>query len=120
MTANGISEKIRGNGFMNRKIRQIICVILSLICVIAIWYKPVLANEKSSNYSDIDSQLKKEIKELHIPGMAIAIVDYKEVLFSETYGNCDNLDTPFFNRFIEQIMWDTQKSMLAKQPSMRK
>lgn len=95
MIANGISEKIRGNGFMNRKIRQIICVILLLICVIAIWYKPVLANEKSSNYSDIDSRLKKEIKELHIPGMAIAIVDYKEVLFSETYGNCDNLDTPF-------------------------
>ena len=95
MIVNGISEKNRGNGFMNRKTRQIICVILSLICVIAIWYKPVLANKKSSNYSDIDSQLKKEIKELHIPGMAIAIVDYKEVLFSETYGNCDNLDTPF-------------------------
>ena len=80
---------------MNRKIRQIICVILSLICVVSIWYKPVLANEKSSNYSDIDSRLKKEIRELHIPGMAIAIVNYKEVLFSETYGNCDNLDTPF-------------------------
>ena len=95
MTANGISEKIRGNGFMNRKIRQIISVMLSLICVITIWYQPVMANEKSSNYSDIDSRLKKEIKELHIPGMAIAIVNYKEVLFSETYGNCDNLDTPF-------------------------
>ncbi len=95
MTANGISEKIRENAFMNRKIRQIICVILSLICVIAIWYKPVLANEISSNYSDIDSRLKKEIKELHIPGMAIAIVDSKEVLFSEIYGNCDNSDTPF-------------------------
>ena len=95
MIANGISEKIRGNGFMNRKIRQIICVILSLICVVSIWYKPVLANEKSSSYSDIDSRLKKEIKELHIPGMAIAIVDSKEVLFSEIYGNCDNLDTPF-------------------------
>ena len=50
-------KKIEGNGFMNRKIRQIICVILSLICVVSIWYKPVLANEKSSNYSDIDSQL---------------------------------------------------------------
>ena len=95
MIAHGISEKNKGKGFMNRKIRQIICVILSLICVIAIWDKPVLAYEKSSNYSDIDSQIKKEIKELHIPGMAIAIVDSKEVLFSEAYGNCDNLDTPF-------------------------
>lgn len=80
---------------MNRKIKQIFCVILSLIFVISIGYKLVLANEKSGNYSDIDSQLKKEIKELHIPGMAIAIVDAKEVLFSETYGNCDYLDTPF-------------------------
>ena len=95
MIAHGISEKNKGKGFMNRKIRQIICVILSIICVIAIWDKPVLAYEKSSNYSDIDSQIKKEIKELHIPGMAIAIVDSKEVLFSEAYGNCDNLDTPF-------------------------
>ena len=51
--------------------------------------------KKSSNYSGIDSQIEKEIKELHIPGMAIAIVDSKEILFSEAYGNCDNLDTPF-------------------------
>ncbi len=50
MTANDKSEKIKGKGFINR---QNICVILSLICVIAIWYKPVLANEKSSNYRSI-------------------------------------------------------------------
>lgn len=80
---------------MNGKVRQIVSVILLLVFVIVIGYSPVLANEKSRDYSDIDSRLKKEIKKLHIPGMAIAIVDSKEVLFSETYGNCHSLDTPF-------------------------
>lgn len=80
---------------MNRKIRQIIIIILLLICAVTIGNNSVLANEKSKDYSDIDSQIKKEIKELHIPGMAIAIVDSEEILFSETYGNCDSINTPF-------------------------
>lgn len=46
-------------------------------------------------YDNIDNQLKRELEELHIPGMAIAIVDSKEVLFAETYGNCNSIDTPF-------------------------
>lgn len=80
---------------MKRKIRQIISVILLLFYVAAVGYNPVLANERGGDFSGIDSQLRKEIEELHIPGMAIAIVDSKEVLFAETYGNCDSIDAPF-------------------------
>lgn len=46
-------------------------------------------------YDNIDNQLKRELDELHIPGMAVAIVDSKEVLLAETYGNCKSIDTPF-------------------------
>lgn len=80
---------------MNKIIKQIISAMLLLICAVAVGYNPVLASENNSDYSGIDSQIKKEVKELYIPGMAIAIVDSDAVLFSEIYGNCNNLDTPF-------------------------
>lgn len=35
---------------------------------------------------------------LHISGMAAAIVDSKKVLFAETYGYCNSIDTPFNQR----------------------
>ena len=35
-------------------------------------------------YDNIDNQLKRELDELHIPGMAVAIVDSKECLLAET------------------------------------
>ena len=54
----------------------------------------VLANT-NVKYDNIDNQLKRELDELHIPGMAVAIVDSKEVLLAETYGNCKSIDTPF-------------------------
>lgn len=44
----------------------------------------VLANT-NVKYDNIDNQLKRELDELHIPGMAVTIVDSKEVLLAETY-----------------------------------
>lgn len=46
-------------------------------------------------YEEIDDILQQSVCDLHIPGMAVIIVDADEVLFSETYGNCDSIDTPF-------------------------
>ena len=54
----------------------------------------VLANT-NVKYDNIDNQLKRELDELHIPGMAVTIVDSKEVLLAETYGNCKSIDTTF-------------------------
>lgn len=41
---------------------------------------------------------------LHISGMAAAIVDSKKVLFAETYGNCNSIDTPF-NQRVSKLFW---------------
>ena len=35
------------------------------------------------------------IRDSHIPGMAVIVVNKDEVLFAEAYGNCESIDTPF-------------------------
>lgn len=81
------------NKNMNKKMKKVICVFL-LISVITFGNNTVLANE-GMKYDNIDNQLKREMEELRIPGMAVAIVDSGEVLFAEVYGNCKSFDTPF-------------------------
>lgn len=48
-----------------------------------------------TDYEEISVQIQKDIAAYHIPGMAVIVVDADEVLFSETYGNCNSIDTPF-------------------------
>ena len=48
-----------------------------------------------TDYEEISVQIEKDIAAYHIPGMAVIVVDADEVLFSETYGNCNSIDTPF-------------------------
>ncbi len=70
----------------------------------------VLANT-NVKYDNIGNQLKRELDELHIPGMAVAIVDSKEVLPAEAYGNCKSINTPFIIGSVSKsftalaIMW---------------
>ena len=61
----------------------------------------VLANT-NVKYDNIGNQLKRELDELHIPGMAVAIVDSKEVLLAETYGNCKSINTPFIIKSVSK------------------
>ncbi|MCH5164736.1 MAG: beta-lactamase family protein, partial [Clostridiales bacterium] len=46
-------------------------------------------------YSDIDSYLQTCVKNADIPAMSVTIVDRNSELFSQSYGNCPNCDTPF-------------------------
>lgn len=55
----------------------------------------VYAKNNNVDYDNICKKLEKDIKENHIPGMAVIVVNSDEVIFSKTYGNCENLDTPF-------------------------
>ena len=85
---------------MKRKIRQAICAMLLFAFVGAIGNPGVIGNysvlaKETASYDTIDGQLKREREELHIPGMAVVIVDAKEVLFAGTYGDCSSIDTPF-------------------------
>lgn len=74
--------------------KKAICVMMLLAYAITFGNNTVRANA-SVKYGNIDNQLKKDLEELHIPGMAVAIVDAKEVLLAKTYGNCKSIDTPF-------------------------
>ncbi|RRD94622.1 class A beta-lactamase-related serine hydrolase [Clostridiales bacterium COT073_COT-073] len=47
------------------------------------------------NYEDINRQIKKDVAENHIPGMAVIVVDKNNTLFTGLYGDCQSADTPF-------------------------
>lgn len=47
------------------------------------------------DYEAISAQIAEDVEEYHIPGMAVIVVDKDVVLFAETYGNCNSIDTPF-------------------------
>ena len=53
------------------------------------------SEEKQPDYDEINNQIAKDVEKYHIPGMAVIVVDKDNVLFGETYGNCDSIDTPF-------------------------
>lgn len=68
-----------------------ICAALA-ICMVAAF--PAAAHGEV-DYGVIDKQLRQDVKDYHIPGMAVIVVGPDEVLFSGTYGNCGSLDSPF-------------------------
>lgn len=55
----------------------------------------VHAETNQETYLQINEYLQSELNKAHIPGMAITVVNKDEVLFSNTYGNCSSVDTPF-------------------------
>ena len=55
----------------------------------------VYAKNNNIYYDSVSKMLEKDIKENHIPSMAVIVVNRDEVIFSKTYGNCENIDTPF-------------------------
>lgn len=74
-------------------------IVLSLIFCVSFLYIPnkniVYAKNNNIDYDSVSKVLEKNIKENHIPGMAVIVVNNDEVIFSKTYGNCENIDTPF-------------------------
>ena len=46
-------------------------------------------------YSKIDSYLRVCAENAHIPAISVIIADKDNVLFSQSYGDCESCDTPF-------------------------
>lgn len=86
---------------MNKKILFICIAILSIACSLNIIYnmQSVYAETETKEeidiYSEIDTYLRSCVENAHIPSMSVTIVDKDKVLFSQSYGNCENCDTPF-------------------------
>lgn len=68
-----------------------ICVVLA-VCFVA---PPTVFAYEGVDYAEIDKQLEQDVEDYNIPGMAVVVVNSDEVLFSETYGNCESINTPF-------------------------
>lgn len=79
---------------LKRGISLVMGLMLTLTFVLSYGTK-TYASEQGGLYGTIDEYLAKEARKAHIPGMAAIIVDKKNVLFSETYGDCGSIDAPF-------------------------
>lgn len=73
-----------------------------LFCIIFVfWARPSYAladgdiDYHTMDYEAVGAQIAKDVEEYHVPGMAVIVVGKDAVLFAETYGNCESIDTPF-------------------------
>ncbi|MCM1254368.1 MAG: beta-lactamase family protein [Clostridium sp.] len=72
-----------------------ICIAFFMCCFLVCGNNVLASNEKQPNYDEISRQIAKDVERYHIPGMAVIVVNADNILFQETYGNCDSIDTPF-------------------------
>lgn len=76
-------------------------VVYLLVFIYVFLAKPIYVSAAGNidyhnmDYEKISSQIAKDVSDYHVPGMAVIVVDKDEVLFSEAYGNCESIDTPF-------------------------
>ncbi len=77
--------------------RNRVVYLMLILCFIIIGMGHSFSYAKSDlvDYKSIDVQIAEDVKKYHIPGMAIMVVDKDDILFSNTYGNCKDIDTPF-------------------------
>ena len=86
---------------INRKIPLVCIAILSIVFLLDIIFSTQTAYAKTGAtsetdiYNDIDIYLQSCAQNAHIPSMSVTVVDKDNVLFSQSYGNCENCDTPF-------------------------
>lgn len=69
--------------------------IILMLCFFLCGKEVLAIEDKLQDYGEISKQIAKDVEKYHIPGMAVMVVDKDNVLFQETYGNCDSVDTPF-------------------------
>ena len=78
-----------------RKTRVVYLVLALCFIIVGIRHSFSYAKSDVVDYESIDAQIAEDVKKYHIPGMAVMVVDKDDILFSNTYGNCMDLDTPF-------------------------
>lgn len=78
--------------------KRILSLLVSITLLLNLTLTSAHANTSDSTkdtYEKLDAYLEEASENSHIPGMAFIIVDKDSVLFSNTYGDCENIDTPF-------------------------
>lgn len=83
---------------MNRKRSFVYLVILLATGGLSMAFggMPVYAEKAEANIrEDMDAYLQSCAEKAHLPGLSVTVVTKDEVLFSESYGDCENERTPF-------------------------
>lgn len=86
---------------MNRKISLGCIAIASAIFLLSVIFSAQNVQAQTGPaanaglYNDISVYLQTCVENAHIPAMSVTIVDRDSVLFSQSYGDCENSDTPF-------------------------
>ena len=84
---------------MNRKIPFVFVAILLAECLLGSVFNTQIytkaATADADIYGEIDTYLQSCVENAHIPSMSVTIVDKDKVLLSQSYGDCENCDTPF-------------------------
>lgn len=80
---------------MNKFVNGILGLVMAMVLCLVPFADTVYANEKSVDYEAVNEQIKRDVEENHIPGMAVCVVDKDGVLFEEVYGNCTSIEQPF-------------------------
>ena len=78
-----------------RRNRAVCLMLILWFIIVGIGHSFSYAKSDLIDYESIDVQIAEDVKKYHIPGMAIMVVDKDDILFSNTYGNCRDIDTPF-------------------------
>ena len=82
-----------------KKISIFICFILVCYFIVGFTFNQsdayAFANSSGDVFDKIDAYLSDATVKAHFPAMSVTIVDKENVLFSKSYGNCENTDTPF-------------------------
>ena len=71
------------------------CIVFIMFCFLFCENNVFASEETQQDYDEINNQIAKDVEKYNIPGMAVIVVDQDNVLFQETCGNCDSIDTPF-------------------------
>ena len=72
-----------------------ICIVLLVLCFLVNVNYAVAQENSPPDYDKISEQIADDVEKYHIPGMAVMVVDKDGILFQETYGNCNSIDTPY-------------------------
>ena len=72
-----------------------IAYLFNMICNARPVYAASAPATETDIYSKIDSYLRICAENAHIPAMSVTIADKDNVLFSQSYGDCESCDTPF-------------------------
>lgn len=85
---------------MREKLKYIailsVAALLSIVFGAQVVCAQTAPKAETTIYSDIDAYLQSSVKNAHIPSMSITIVDKDNVLFYQSYGDCESCETPFF------------------------